>query len=192
MTDALMEVDDVTIRFGGVTALDGVAFAVERGKLTAVIGPNGAGKTSLFNCMSGVYRPTSGHIRFAGADLTKVAPHKIARLGLARTFQTPSLFRGLTVVENIMAGRYLRGRGGVVAGGLRLPPGGADAGAPRPGAEEVLALLEIPHLRQEGVDDLASGLQKRVEFGRALAQEPALLLLDEPMAGMTVDEKEDM
>jgi branched-chain amino acid transport system ATP-binding protein len=192
VSEALMVVDSVTIRFGGVTALDDVSFGVERGRLTAVIGPNGAGKTSLFNCMSGVYRPTSGHLRFAGADLTKVAPHKIARLGLARTFQAPALFRGLTVVENIMAGRYLRGRGGVVAGMLRLPHVVADEVVQRRRAEEVLSLLEISHLRHESVDDLAYGLQKRVEFGRALAQEPKLLLLDEPMAGMTVDEKEDM
>jgi branched-chain amino acid transport system ATP-binding protein len=192
MSDALMVVDHVTIRFGGVTALDDVAFEVERGKLTAVIGPNGAGKTSLFNCMSGVYRPTTGHIRFAGADLTKVAPYKIPRLGLARTFQAPALFRGLTVIENIMAGRYLRGRGGVLAGLLRLPHVVTDEVVQRKRAEEVLSLLEISHLRHESVDDLAYGLQKRVEFGRALAQEPKLLLLDEPMAGMTVDEKEDM
>ena len=157
-----------------------------------MIGPNGAGKTSLFNCMSGVYRPTTGHIRFAGADLTKVAPYKIPRLGLARTFQAPALFRGLTVIENIMAGRYLRGRGGVLAGMLRLPHVVADEVVQRRRAEEVLSLLEISHLRHESVDDLAYGLQKRVEFGRALAQEPKLLLLDEPMAGMTVDEKEDM
>ena len=192
MSDAVMRVEEVTIRFGGVTALDGVSFDVARGRLTAVIGPNGAGKTSLFNCMSGVYRPTSGHIHFADADLTKVAPHKIARLGLARTFQAPALFRGLTVVENILAGRYLRGRGGVLAGLLRLPHVVADEVTQRRRAEEVLALLEIAHLRHENVDDLAYGIQKRVEFGRALAQEPELLLLDEPMAGMTVDEKEDM
>jgi branched-chain amino acid transport system ATP-binding protein len=192
MNEALMRVEEVTIRFGGVTALDGVSFDVARGRLTAVIGPNGAGKTSLFNCMSGVYRPTSGHIHFAGADVTKVAPHKIARLGLARTFQSPSLFRGLTVVENIMAGRYLRGRHGVLAGMFRLPSVVADEVEQRRRAEEILALLEISHLRHENVDDLAYGIQKRVEFGRALAQEPSLLLLDEPMAGMTVDEKEDM
>jgi len=192
MSDAVMSVEEVTIRFGGVTALDGVSFDVARGRLTAVIGPNGAGKTSLFNCMSGVYRPTSGHIHFADADLTKVAPHKIARLGLARTFQAPSLFRGLTVVENILAGRYLRGRGGVLAGLLRLPHVVADEVTQRRRAEEILSLLEIAHLRHETVDDLAYGIQKRVEFGRALAQEPELLLLDEPMAGMTVDEKEDM
>ncbi len=189
---ALMTIDGVTVRFGGVTALDGVGFEVPTGQLTAVIGPNGAGKTSLFNCMSGVYRPTEGRILVDDKDLTTLAPSRIARLGLARTFQSPALFKGLSVVENIMAGRYLHGRGGALAGMLRLPGIVRDEEVQRRRAEEVLALLEISNLRHDAVEDLSYGIQKRVEFGRALAQEPRLLLLDEPMAGMTIDEKEDM
>jgi branched-chain amino acid transport system ATP-binding protein len=189
--DALV-IDELTIRFGGVTALDGVSFSVRPGSLTALIGPNGAGKTSLFNCLSGIYRPTEGRIHVAGKDITGLAQHRIARLGVARTFQTPALFGGLTVLENVMTGRYLHGRGGMVAGLFRLPGVVNDEVRQRERVEEILELLEISHLRNAAVVDLSYGFQKRVELGRALAQDPSLLLLDEPMAGMTVDEKEDM
>ena len=187
-----INVDGLTVRFGGVTALDGVSFEVPEGGLTALIGPNGAGKTSLFNCVSGIYKPTEGTIRLNGRDTGGLAQHKIAQLGLARTFQTPALFPGLSVVENIMTGRYLHGRGGMVAAMLRLPSVVRDEIAQRVRVEEILDLLEISHLRHAAVQDLSYGFQKRVELGRALAQDPSVLLLDEPMAGMTVDEKEDM
>jgi branched-chain amino acid transport system ATP-binding protein len=187
-----INVEGLTVRFGGVTALDGVSFEVPEGGLTALIGPNGAGKTSLFNCVSGIYKPTEGTIRLGGRDIAGLAQHKIAQLGLSRTFQTPALFPGLSVVENIMTGRYLHGRGGIVAAMLRLPFVVRDEVAQRERVEQILDLLEISHLRQAAVQDLSYGFQKRVELGRALAQDPSVLLLDEPMAGMTVDEKEDM
>ena len=189
---AAIEVSGLTVRFGGVTALDGVSFAVPEGGLTALIGPNGAGKTSLFNCVSGIYKPTDGTIAISGQSIAGLAQHKIARLGLARTFQTPALFKGLTVLENMMTGRYRHGRGGMVAGMLRLPFVVNDEIRQRERVEEILELLEISHLRHRGVTDLSYGFQKRVELGRALAQDPKILFLDEPMAGMTVDEKEDM
>jgi branched-chain amino acid transport system ATP-binding protein len=192
MSQAAIAVDALTLRFGGVTALDGVSFEVPEAGLTALIGPNGAGKTSLFNCVSGIYRPTEGAVRIGGSDIGGLAQHKIAKLGLARTFQSPALFKGLSVVENLMAGRYLHGRGGMVAAMLRLPFVVRDEVAQRERVERILDLLEISHLRDSAVDDLSYGFQKRVELGRALAQEPSVLLLDEPMAGMTVDEKEDM
>jgi branched-chain amino acid transport system ATP-binding protein len=188
----LVQVEDVTVRFGGVRALDGVSFDVAEGSLTAVIGPNGAGKTSLFNCMSGIYRPTSGRILCGGTDVTRLSQHRIARLGLARTFQTPALFGGLTVVENIMLGRYRHSRTGLLSGMFWAPRAVRDEVAQREHAERVLDLLEISSYRRAQVRDLPYGLQKRVELGRALAQEPRLLLLDEPMAGMNVEEKEDM
>lgn len=187
-----LEIDGLTIRFGGVTALDDVSFTVARGSLTALIGPNGAGKTSLFNCISGIYRPTAGRVRLEGKDITGLPQHKRARLGMARTFQTPALFKGLTVLENVMTGRYVHGRGGMVAGMLRLPNVVRDEIRQRERVEEILELLEIAQLRHHSVADLPYGLQKRVELGRALAQDPSILFLDEPMAGMTVDEKEDM
>jgi branched-chain amino acid transport system ATP-binding protein len=187
-----LDIEGLTIRFGGVTALDSVSFAVERGSLTALIGPNGAGKTSLFNCLSGIYRPTEGRIRVAGTDVAGFPQYKIARLGVARTFQTPALFGGLSVLGNVMTGRYQHGRGGMVAGMLRLPAVVRDEIRQRERVEEILDLLEISHLRHAAVEDLSYGFQKRIELGRALAQDPSVLLLDEPMAGMTVDEKEDM
>jgi branched-chain amino acid transport system ATP-binding protein len=187
-----LEIDGLTIRFGGVTALDDVSFDVAPGSLTALIGPNGAGKTSLFNCISGIYRPTQGRVRLEGQDITGLPQYRRARLGMARTFQTPALFEGLTVLENLMTGRYRHGRGGMITGMLRLPHVVRDEIRQRERVEEILELLEIAQLRNESVSDLPYGLQKRVELGRALAQDPKILFLDEPMAGMTVDEKEDM
>jgi branched-chain amino acid transport system ATP-binding protein len=188
----LVQVEDVTVRFGGVMALDGVSFDVAAGSLTAVIGPNGAGKTSLFNCMSGIYRPTSGRILCDGTDVTRLSQHRIARLGVARTFQTPALFGGLSVLENIMLGRYRHTRAGILAGMFWTPRAVRDEITQREHAERVIDLLEISRYRRAQVRDLPYGLQKRVELGRALAQEPRLLLLDEPMAGMNLEEKEDM
>jgi branched-chain amino acid transport system ATP-binding protein len=187
-----VQIDGLAMHFGGVKAIDGVSFDVAGGSLTALIGPNGAGKTSLFNCMSGIYRPTLGTITVEGVNVTGLRQHRIARLGVARTFQTPALFPGLDVLGNLMAGRYRHGKGGMIAGMLRLPNIIADEVRQREKAEEILELLEISAHRHAEVQDLPYGLQKRVELGRALVQDPAVLLLDEPMAGMTVDEKEDM
>jgi branched-chain amino acid transport system ATP-binding protein len=191
MSDAI-EIDALTLRFGGVTALDDVSFQVASNSLTALIGPNGAGKTSLFNCLSGIYKPTSGTISVGGQAINGLKQHKIARMGVARTFQTPALFAGLTVLENLMTGRYLQGKAGMIAGMLRLPNVVADEVRQRERVEEILELLEIAEHRNADVEGLPYGLQKRIELGRALAQDPQVLLLDEPMAGMTVDEKEDM
>jgi branched-chain amino acid transport system ATP-binding protein len=188
----LVEVDQVTLRFGGVTALDDVSFGVPEGSLSALIGPNGAGKTSLFNCLSGAYRPTEGSLRLEGVELSRLPQHRIARLGVARTFQAPALFEGLTVLENILTGRYRHGKAGMFAGMLRLPSVIRDEVANRAEAERILELLGMQRYRNDAVSDLPYGIQKRIELGRALAQEPRLLLLDEPMAGMSIEEKEDM
>ena len=185
-------VRNVTLRFGGVTALNDVSFDLGAGTLGALIGPNGAGKTSLFNCLSGLYRPTSGSVEIAGTDVTRLSTHRIARLGIARTFQSPSLFKGLDVIENLMMGTYMESSGGILTSAFRAPGFAASEAGQRERAEEILDLLEIPQHRHASVEDLPYGLQKRVEFGRALAARPRLLLLDEPMAGMTLEEKEDM
>lgn len=191
--EQLLQVADVTLRFGGVVALEDVSFGVPRGSLSAVIGPNGAGKTSLFNCMTGIYRPTSGRIVYSGQhELSRLPQHRIARLGVARTFQNLALFRGLSVLENLMLGRFVHGRTGIISGALFTPWAVREEIAQRRRVEEVVDLLEIAQHRRSLVRDLPYGVQKRVELGRALAQDPDLLLLDEPMAGMTVEEKEDM
>jgi branched-chain amino acid transport system ATP-binding protein len=189
----LLQVEELTLTFGGVVALDGVSFAVEKGSLAAVIGPNGAGKTSLFNCTTGIYRPTSGRVLYDGRhELSRLPQHRIARLGVARTFQNLALFRGLTVLENLMLGRYVHGRTGMISGALFTPWAVREEIEQRRRVEEVIDLLEIAQHRRALVRDLPYGIQKRVELGRALAQDPDFLLLDEPMAGMTVEEKEDM
>jgi branched-chain amino acid transport system ATP-binding protein len=185
----LIEVENVSVRFGGVRALSDVSFGVAPGLITAIIGPNGAGKTTLFNCMSGLYRPTEGRIVLEGNEVTRMRPYRIARLGLARTFQAPALFGGMTVIENLMLGRYIHGRVGVLRGSVLTPGARKEEAAQRAKAEETLALIELQPYRHELVRDLPYGLQKRLDFGRALAQEPRVLLLDEPMAGMNVEEK---
>jgi branched-chain amino acid transport system ATP-binding protein len=187
-----LEVRNVTLRFGGVTALKDVSFAVESGSIHAIIGPNGAGKTSLLNAVSGVYRPQRGRILLAGEDVTRLSPHARTRLGLARTFQNIALFKGMTVLDNLLIGRHIRQRCGVLAGGVYYGAGRREEVAHRRAVEEIIDFLEIQPIRKQLVGTLAYGLQKRVELGRALALEPELLLLDEPMAGMNAEEKEDM
>jgi branched-chain amino acid transport system ATP-binding protein len=187
--EPLIRVQDLTVRFGGVAALADVSFDVAPGLLTAVIGPNGAGKTTLFNCMSGLYRPTSGSILVDGRDVTKMRPYRIARLGVGRTFQAPALFGGMTLLDNLMLGRYIHGRAGVLRGILLTPGARAEEARQRAKAEEMLALLELQAHRHTLVRDLPYGVQKRLDLGRALAQEPRVLLLDEPMAGMNIEEK---
>jgi branched-chain amino acid transport system ATP-binding protein len=189
---ALLEATGITLSFRGVAALSDVSFQVAPGAIHAIVGPNGAGKTSLLNCISGVYRPQRGKIRFDGNDLTRVGPAGRTRLGIARTFQNIALFRGMTVLDNLLIGRHLHQRTGLLAGALWIGPGEREEIAHRETVEDVIDFLEIQHIRKKVVGTLSYGLQKRVELARALALEPKLLLLDEPMAGMNAEEKEDM
>lgn len=188
----LLEVEDLAIRFGGTRAIDGVSFDVRQGELFAVIGPNGAGKTSIFNCISGVYRPQEGRVRFMGDDLVGTAPDAIADRGVARTFQNIELFDNLTVVENLMLGRHQHLDYGVLAGMLWVGPARRAELTNRRIVEDIIDFLEIAAHRKLPVGMLPYGVKKRVELGRALAMEPKLLLLDEPVAGMNVEETEDM
>jgi branched-chain amino acid transport system ATP-binding protein len=188
----LLDVRNVMLHFRGLTALADVSFAVERGSIHAIIGPNGAGKTSMLNCVSGVYRPSKGSIAFEGRDVTALPPAARARLGIARTFQNIALFKGMTVLDNLLIGRHVHQKAGVLAGGLYWGPGRREEIAHRAIVEDLVDFLEIQHVRKKVVGTLSYGLQKRVELARALALEPKLLLLDEPMAGMNAEEKEDM
>jgi len=189
---SLLEVDDIELRFGGTRAIDGVSFDVKRGELFAVIGPNGAGKTSIFNCISGVYAPQRGSIRYLGQELLGTRPDKIAKMGVARTFQNIELFDNLTVVENLMLGRHQHLDYGVLPSMLYLGRAKRIELANRRIVEDIIDFLEIAAHRKFPVGMLPYGVKKRVELGRALAMEPKLLLLDEPVAGMNVEETEDM
>lgn len=188
----LLEVDGLELRFGGTRAIDDVSFDVQRGELFAIIGPNGAGKTSIFNCISGVYRPQAGTIRFLGDDLIGERPDLIAKRGVARTFQNIELFDNLTVVENLMLGRHQHLDYGVLEGMLYLGRARRAELANRRIVEDIVDFLEIAVHRKFPVGMLPYGVKKRVELGRALAMEPKLLLLDEPVAGMNAEETEDM
>lgn len=188
----ILEAVGVSLRFGGVRALDDVSFDVEARELLAIIGPNGAGKTSLFNCLSGVYRPQEGQLTYLGRDLTKLRPFKIAGLGVARMFQNVALFENLTIVDNIMSGRHHHARYGTVRAMLRTPRARHEEERHRAVTEAIIDFLEIESYRALPVGMLPLGIQKRVELGRALAMEPKLLLLDEPVAGMNREETEDM
>ena len=188
----VLNVSDLELAFGGTRAIDGVSFDVRRGELFAVIGPNGAGKTSVFNCVSGVYRPQAGSIRFLGTELIGEAPDDIARLGVARMFQNIELFDNLTVLDNLMLGRHLHLGYGVLPAMLWLGRARRAELAARRVVEEIIDFLEIEAFRKYPVGMLPYGVKKRVELGRALAMEPRLLLLDEPVAGMNVEETEDM
>jgi branched-chain amino acid transport system ATP-binding protein len=188
----LLEVDGLELRFGGTRAIDGVSFDVQPGELFAIIGPNGAGKTSIFNCISGVYHPQAGTIRFLGGDLIGERPDRIAKQGVARTFQNIELFDNLTVVENLMLGRHQHLDYGVLEGMLYLGRARRAELANRRIVEDIVDFLEIAAHRKFPVGMLPYGVKKRVELGRALAMEPKLLLLDEPVAGMNAEETEDM
>ena len=193
----LLELRDLSLRFGGVTALSGLDMEVRRGELLALIGPNGAGKTSVLNCISGLYRPQSGAITFLGRDgkrhaLHRLAPHRIAALGVARTFQNIELFRHMTVLENLMLGRHLHMRGGVLAGGIYLGRQRRREIEQRRHVEEIIDFMNLEPLRKRVVGHLAYGEQRLVEMARALTLDPVLLLLDEPTAGMNAEEKESM
>ena len=189
---ALLEANHISLSFRGVSALADVSLAVEPATIHAIVGPNGAGKTSLLNCISGVYRPQRGTIRFRDRDLTKMSPSARTELGISRTFQNIALFRGMTVLDNLLIGRHVHQKTGILAGSVYLGPGRREEIEHRELVEDVIDFLEIQHIRKKVVGTLAYGLQKRVELARALSLEPKMLLLDEPMAGMNAEEKEDM
>lgn len=189
----LLDVEGLTLAFGGVKALNGVSFSVQRGSITSVIGPNGAGKTSVFNTLSGFYAPQAGRIVFDGRDLAGLGPPKRAALGLARSFQNIALFRGMTVLDNIKLGRHCHLRTGPLQALFYTRAARREEQALRQEIEErIIDFLEIDHIRKAPVASLSYGLQKRVELARALAMKPKLLLLDEPVAGMNREETEDM
>jgi branched-chain amino acid transport system ATP-binding protein len=192
MTTPLLEVAGITLRFGGVTALSGVSFDVRPGELFAIIGPNGAGKTSIFNCLNGVYKPAEGRITLAGQALTGRSATTIATMGVARTFQNLGLFSHLTVLENILLGRHHLMRTGFLAGAMWWGPARREELAQRRHCEDILELLELEEVRFSPVALLPYGVRKRVEVARAVAMDPRLLLLDEPAAGMNLEESEDM
>ena len=190
--NALLEVEDITLRFGGVTAISRVSFDVQPGELFAIIGPNGAGKTSIFNTISQVYEPQQGDIRFQGESLMGLRPDKVADLGIARTFQNIELFAQMNVVDNLLTGRHTRMKRSWLAGALWWGAARKEEMANRAKVEEIIDFLEIEQWRRHPVSLLPYGFQKRVELGRALAMEPTLLLLDEPVAGMNLEETADM
>jgi branched-chain amino acid transport system ATP-binding protein len=183
---------DITLTFGGVTALQDVSLDVGANELVALIGPNGAGKSSLLNVLSGFYRPRSGRIHFDGQDISGWPVHRVARAGLARTFQGTHLLAHMSVLDNILVGRYGHQRSGLGAAFAYYPFAHREEVAHRAVAEEIIAFLEIEHVRHQPVGTLGYGMRKRVDLGRALAMEPRVLLLDEPMAGMNTEEKEDL
>ncbi len=189
---SLLSVKDLSLSFSGVRALDGVDLEVASGELVAVIGPNGAGKTSLFNCISGVYRPTGGSVTLEGRDLTCLAPHRIAALGVARMFQNLALFEHLTVLENLQLGRHHLYRTRWWHDAFFTPGARREEVDHRRKAEEVIDFLELERYRKTPVGILPYGVLKRVELGRALCMEPRLLLLDEPAAGLNREETEDL
>lgn len=192
MADRLLEVEHITLRFGGVTAINDVSFHVEDGELFSIIGPNGAGKTSIFNTVSQVYRPQEGDIRWKGTSIMGRRPDNVADLGIARTFQNIELFANMTVVDNLLTGRHLRMKSSWLAGAIWLGPAKREEMENRRRVEDIIDFLEIEAYRKQPVAMLPYGIQKRVELGRALAMEPVLLLLDEPVAGMNQEETEDM
>ena len=190
--ESFLKVEDILLRFGGVTALENVGFSVHPGEVFSIIGPNGAGKTSMLNVISGFYRPTSGRILFEGQDRTHLKTYEVARLGFARTFQNIALFRGMSTLDNIMTGRLLKTKFNFLTDFVYWGPGQKEEIRQREFVEHIIDFLEIQAIRRTPVGKLPYGLQKRVELARALAMEPKVLLLDEPMAGMNLEGKQDM
>jgi branched-chain amino acid transport system ATP-binding protein len=190
--DVLLDVKNVSLAFGGVKALENVSFDVREGEIRAIIGPNGAGKSSMLNVINGFYHPQDGEITYKGRTRKQMRPHDAAAQGIARTFQNIALFKGMTTLDNIMTGRNLKMRVNLLLQALHIGPARREETEHRAFVEGVIDFLEIQAIRKTTVGRLPYGLQKRVELGRALAAEPDLLLLDEPMAGMNTEEKEDM
>ena len=191
--DYQLEVQEVTLSFGGLIALNNVSFGVEKGKIFAIIGPNGAGKTSMLNCICRFYKPERGRTFFEGEDISRLPTHRVAERGIARTFQNIALFRGMSVLDNIKLGRHAHLKSGIFSGGVWWGRAKKEEMALRREIEEnIIDLLEIEAIRKKVVGTLPYGLQKRVELARALAMKPKILLLDEPMAGMNLEETEDM
>lgn len=188
----MLSVEGISLNFGNISAITNVSMEVRRGEILAIIGPNGAGKTCLLNCINGFYRPQSGRIFFLGKDLTKIKPHIVAKMGIARTFQNIELFTGLSTLDNLMAARHMLMKRGSLSGGLFFGPARREEIKHRQRVEDVIDLLELEEIRKKIVGSLPYGQRKRVDLARALCMEPQVLLMDEPMAGMNVEEKEDM
>ena len=190
--DVILDVNNISLRFGGVKALTDISFNVREHEIRAIIGPNGAGKSSMLNCINGVYTPQEASITFQGQSFDHMNSRQVAEMGVARTFQNLALFKGMSVIDNIMTGRNLRMKSNIFLQALRLGPAENEEIQHRARVEEIIDFLEIQAYRKTPVGQLPYGLQKRVDLGRALAMEPKVLLLDEPMAGMNVEEKQDM
>jgi branched-chain amino acid transport system ATP-binding protein len=190
--EVVIAIEDLCLRFGGLQALDGVNLEVKAMEILAVIGPNGAGKTCLLNCINGFYRPSGGKVLYGNRDLTHLKPHRIAALGVARTFQNIELYSGLSALDNLMAARHIHMKHGALLGSVFFGPTRREEIAHRQHVEEIIDLLEMEPIRKKVVASLPYGQRKRVDLARALCMDPAILLLDEPMAGMNVEEKEDM
>ena len=190
--NVVLEVKNISLAFGGVKALTDISFDVREHEVRAIIGPNGAGKSSMLNCINGVYQPQQGSITFRGQTFTHMNSRQVAEMGVARTFQNLALFKGMSVLDNIMTGRNLRMKSNLFLQALRIGPAAREEHAQREFVERIIDFLEIQAWRKTPVGRLPYGLQKRVDLGRALAMEPQVLLLDEPMAGMNVEEKQDM
>ena len=188
----VMDMRNITLRFGGVTAIKDISFDIREGEIRAIIGPNGAGKSSMLNVISGFYVPQEGNVFFRGQKRAPMRPYEVARQGIARTFQNIALFEGMSVLDNVMTGRLTQMKAGILAQALWRGKAEKEEVENREICEKVIDFLEIQHIRKTPVSRLPYGLKKRVELARALASEPKLLLLDEPMAGMNVEEKEDM
>jgi branched-chain amino acid transport system ATP-binding protein len=190
--EVILKVENISLAFGGVKALTDISFDVREHEVRAIIGPNGAGKSSMLNCINGVYSPQQGRITFMGETFEQMRPHRAAEMGIARTFQSLALFKGMSVLDNLMTGRNLKMRTWLPLAALRVGPAEQEELRHRAFVEKIIDFLEIQAYRKTPVGRLPYGLQKRVDLGRALAMEPRLLLLDEPMAGMNTEEKQDM
>jgi branched-chain amino acid transport system ATP-binding protein len=190
--DVILDVQNISLAFGGVKALTDISFNVREHEIRAIIGPNGAGKSSMLNCINGVYQPQQGSITFRGQTFKHMNSRQVAEMGVARTFQNLALFKGMSVLDNIMTGRNLKMKTGLLMQALRIGPAQREEIAQRAVVEHIIDFLEIQPYRKTPVGKLPYGLQKRVDLGRALAMEPQVLLLDEPMAGMNMEEKQDM
>jgi branched-chain amino acid transport system ATP-binding protein len=190
--DVILDVKNISLRFGGVKALTDISFNVKEHEIRAIIGPNGAGKSSMLNCINGVYTPQEGSITFRGKTFSHMDSRQVAEMGVARTFQNLALFKGMSVIDNIMSGRNLKIKSNILMQALRIGPAEREETLHREQVEHIIDFLEIQAYRKTPVGQLPYGLQKRVDLGRALAMEPQVLLLDEPMAGMNVEEKQDM